>query len=566
MTTIAIVILSELSFETAAQVKNCLPNSSIYGLQQRTKSADQTYSDFGETVRTLFQQGQTIIGLCSAGILIRALAPTLNNKWQEPAVLAIAEDGTSVVPLLGSLRGANQLAQEIAQALESHAAITTTGAIRFQTTLLSPPSSYQLAFPDSAKTFISDILNGQSVRVEGHAPWLETAKLPFDSKADYCIQVTHQVQQPHPQRLTYYSKNIAIAIQLQDNSDIFETINSIKNLLVSHQISPNAIALIGLSYEQATQAIIQAIATHFQAPIRLIRDWSAATVSDLAQQVIGSGSKILATDSTIAIAIAEEPIQPETVGQACGQVNIIGLGPGSAAWLTPEARQALQQATDWVGYKTYLNLAEPWRSPQTQRHDSDNRVELDRARHALDLAATGRQVAVISSGDPGIYAMAAAIFEVLETAENPDWQALEIRVCPGISAMQAAAAQVGAPLGHDFCTISLSDILKPWEIIADRITAAAKADFAIAFYNPVSKTRRWQLEKARDLLLAWRSPQTPVLLARNLGRAQQSTQIIALAELTADLVDMNTVVLVGSGKTRQFDSAGRNWLYTPRYY
>lgn len=137
MTTIAIVILNELSFATATQVKQCLPDSMIYGLQKRTESADQTYQDFGETIRNLFQQGQTIIGICSAGILIRALAPVLNNKWQEPAVLAIAEDGSSVVPLLGSLQGANQLAQQLAQVLQSHAAITTTGAIRFQTTLLS---------------------------------------------------------------------------------------------------------------------------------------------------------------------------------------------------------------------------------------------------------------------------------------------------------------------------------------------------------------------------------------------------------------------------------------------
>ncbi|WP_126147756.1 precorrin-3B C(17)-methyltransferase [Synechococcus elongatus] len=566
MTTIAIVILNELSFATATQVKQCLPDSMIYGLQKRTESADQTYQDFGETIRNLFQQGQTIIGICSAGILIRALAPVLNNKWQEPAVLAIAEDSSSVVPLLGSLQGANQLAQQLAQVLQSHAAITTTGAIRFQTTLLSPPSGYQLAFPATAKTFIADLLNGQPVRIEGQAAWLKTTRLPFDPEATYCIQVTHQLQQPQPQCLTYYSKNIGIFIQSQDNFDISETISAIDHLLSDNQIAPDAIALIGMPFELTNHATLQAIAAKFQVPVRLIRESPTATASDQARRILGSDIQILAANSTIAIAIAEEPIQPEIIGQACGRVSIVGLGPGSAEWLTPEARQMLQHATDWVGYKTYLNLAEPWRSPQTQRHDSDNRVELDRARYALDLAAIGRQVAVISSGDPGIYAMAAAVFEVLETAENLDWQTLDIRICPGISAMQAAAAQVGAPLGHDFCTISLSDILKPWEIIAERITAAAQADFAIAFYNPVSQTRRWQLEAARDLLLAWRSPETPVLLARNIGREKQSIQIIDLSELSADLVDMNTVVLIGSSKTRQFESAGRHWLYTPRYY
>ncbi|AZB72476.1 precorrin-3B C(17)-methyltransferase [Synechococcus elongatus] len=565
MTAIAIVILGETSYITAARIQSALPDSIIYGLQQRTQSADQTYRDFGETVRTLFQQGQTIIGICSAGILIRSLAAVLNNKWQEPAVLAIAEDGSSVVPLLGSLQGANQLAQQLAQVFKSHAAITTTGSIRFQTTLLSPPNGYQLAFPETAKTFIADLLSGQSVKLEGTATWLETAKLSLDAQARHCIKVTHQLQQPDPYQLTYYSKTVAIFIALKNFSGDSDIAYIIQTQLTAHQIAPASIALIGLLVNQTQSVDIQTIATQFSVPIRLVRNSSTQSVSDLAKQLTHA-EQIIAVDSVITIAIAEQPLDSDAIGQAAGQLSIVGLGPGAAEWLTPQARQALQQATDWIGYKTYLNLAEPWRSPRTQRHDSDNRVELDRARHALDLAATGRKVAVISSGDPGIYAMAAAVFEVLEKAENPDWQTLDIRICPGISAMQAAAAQVGAPLGHDFCTISLSDILKPWEIIAERITAAAQADFAIAFYNPVSKSRRWQLEKARDLLLAWRSPQTPVLLARNLGRPQQSMQVIALADLVADLVDMNTVVLIGSSRTRQFEAASRSWIYTPRYY
>jgi len=170
---------------------------------------------------------------------------------------------------------------------------------------------------------------------------------------------------------------------------------------------------------------------------------------------------------------------------------IVGTGPGDAQWLSPEVRDVLHAATDWVGYTTYLNLVEPLKHGQ-QCHPFDNRAELERACMALDLAAEGRAVALVSSGDPGIYAMAAAVFEVLEQADKPAWQRVEIQVCPGISAMQAAAAQVGAPLGHDFCTISLSDILKPWPVIAQRLAAAAQADFVIVLYNSVSKQRTWQ--------------------------------------------------------------------------
>jgi cobalt-precorrin 5A hydrolase/precorrin-3B C17-methyltransferase len=194
-------------------------------------------------------------------------------------------------------------------------------------------------------------------------------------------------------------------------------------------------------------------------------------------------------------------------------------------------------------------------------------VELDRARAALDLAATGRTVAIVSSGDPGIYAMAAAVFEVLDREAKPEWEPIDIQVYPGISAMQAAAAQVGAPLGHDFCTISLSDILKPWDVIAQRVTAAAQADFAIAFYNPVSKQRTWQLAKAKEILLQWRSPQTPVVLARNLGRPGQTVAVKSLEQLAIDDADMRTVILIGSSKTRMIQQrSGKQWIYTPRQY
>jgi cobalt-precorrin 5A hydrolase/precorrin-3B C17-methyltransferase len=259
-------------------------------------------------------------------------------------------------------------------------------------------------------------------------------------------------------------------------------------------------------------------------------------------------------------------MDPHTIGRGRGWLAIVGTGPGSDQWLSPEVKDALQSATDWVGYKTYLDLVEPLRKGQ-HRHASDNREELGRASIALDLAAEGRAVVLVSSGDPGIYAMAAAVFEVLERDDKPAWRSIEMQVCPGISAMQAAAAQVGAPLGHDFCAISLSDILKPWSIIEQRIAAAAQADFVLVFYNPVSTQRTWQLHKAREMLLQWRSPHTPVILARNLGRPGQAVTVQRLDQLTPADADMRTIILVGSSRTRLMQRAdGRNWVYTPRQY
>jgi cobalt-precorrin 5A hydrolase/precorrin-3B C17-methyltransferase len=234
--------------------------------------------------------------------------------------------------------------------------------------------------------------------------------------------------------------------------------------------------------------------------------------------------------------------------------------------MSPEVREVLRTATDWVGYTTYLDLAEPFRHGQ-QRHEFDNREELERAGMALDLAAEGRAVALVSSGDPGIYAMAAAVFEVLERQDKPAWQHIDLQVCPGISAMQAAAARVGAPLGHDFCVLSLSDILKPWAVIEQRLAAAAQADFVLALYNPVSRQRTWQLQRAKEILLQWRSPQTPVVIGRNLGRPGQDVTIKPLEELTPTDADMRTILIVGSPQTRTIRRGdGRLWVYTPRRY
>jgi precorrin-3B C17-methyltransferase len=247
-----------------------------------------------------------------------------------------------------------------------------------------------------------------------------------------------------------------------------------------------------------------------------------------------------------------------------GSLWIVGLGPGPAHWMTPEAAQAIAEASDIVGYGPYLDRLS-LRADQ-RRHSSDNRVEIDRARQALRLAAEGRKVVVVSGGDPGIFAMAAALFEALDDGE-PAWRALPIEVAPGISAMQAAAARLGAPLGHDFCAISLSDNLKPWEIVARRLSAAADGDFVIALYNPASKARPTRIFDAFDLLRRRKAAATPVAFARAIGRPGEAIVLTSLGEADPGLADMRTLVLIGSSETR-FVARGeaRPWLLTPRTY
>ncbi|MEV0763429.1 precorrin-2 C(20)-methyltransferase [Nocardia sp. NPDC050435] len=293
----------------------------------------------------------------------------------------------------------------------------------------------------------------------------------------------------------------------------------------------------------------------FTAVPRGAADPSAAQ-PDTSAATLGTGSRELAATSDDSAAA-----RPDSTATAPGEVVVIGLGPGSPDWTTPEVRQALAEATDLVGYTTYINRV-PAR-PGQRRHASDNRVESERAAIALDLAKGGARVAVVSSGDPGVFAMAAA---VLEESADPQWRDVPVRVLPGMTAANAVASRIGAPLGHDYAMISLSDRLKPWEVVAQRLAAVAAADMAIAVYNPASSQRTWQVAAMRDLLLEHRKPDTPVVLGRDVGGPAESVRVITLAELDPADVDMRTLLIIGASTTAVFETADGPRVYTSRRY
>lgn len=252
------------------------------------------------------------------------------------------------------------------------------------------------------------------------------------------------------------------------------------------------------------------------------------------------------------------------------QLFVVGTGPGDAQLVAPKAKSAIEASSDLVAYGLYLDLLGDVCDGK-QHHDLPLGEEIGRARLALNLAASGKTTALISSGDIGIYAMATLVFELLDQQlqgkeDHPEWLDVEIQVIPGISAMQAGASRVGALLGHDFCTVSLSDLLTPWQTIEKRIHSAGSGDFVISFYNPVSRKRDWQLNHARDILLQYRPASTPVLLGRQLTREDESITITTLGELDAKDVDMFTLVSVGNSESRHIINGAREWVYTPRGY
>jgi cobalt-precorrin 5A hydrolase / precorrin-3B C17-methyltransferase len=552
-TPIAIVI-NQLSVPTARRLITSIPGAQLYGLAGRTTDVDVSFTNFGDTVRQLYSEGVPIIGLCAAGILIRTLAPILTDAKTEPPVVAVAADGSAVVPLLGGMTGVNELAERIAAVLNIQPAITTTGKIQFNTVLPNPPTGYDLANQEHVKTFIADLIAGVSVSLDGDAPWLVASDLPFTTQGERTITVTTRSIVGSPTRLVYHPTSLVLAIDRPAQFTVIEWIEVITTQLSTTNLSIQAISCLVLP-KSIIGAAIAGIGKSLNLPIRFVEStqWQ-------------SNLTVVSRDPNLTIFSAIAPINPDSIGQARGKLTIIGTGPGSAEWMSPQVRQTILAATDLVGYHTYLDLVKDL-AVGKECHGSDNRVELDRSRLALDLAASGKNVVVVSSGDPGIFAMAAAVLEVLDKEANPAWQTIDLQINPGISAMQAAAASVGAPLGHDFCAISLSNILKPWDIVAARIAAVAAADLAIALYNPISSQRSWQLTAAKDILLKFRTPTTPVILARNLGRSGQEVRVITLAELAPESADMRTVILIGSSQTKLIPRAdGSNWVYTPRSY
>jgi cobalt-precorrin 5A hydrolase/precorrin-3B C17-methyltransferase len=552
--------------------------------------ANETFAKTADHLRALFSQNRPIIGLCAAGILIRAVAPLLADKRAEPPVLALTEDGASIVPLLGGHHGGNDLARRIAEALGGHAAITTAGDNRFGVALDDPPPGWSLANPQDAKAVMARCLAGSALRLQGDAPWLAESALPFDVAGKDSLVATVKAEPGNEKTLIYHPRKLALGLGCERGTDADEVMALIETALIAAGLAKDAIACVVSIDLKADEHAILEVADWLGVPARFftaatleaetprLAKPSEAVFAEVGCHGVAEGAALAAAGpdgrlvvpktksrrATCAIAKAPYVIDTETIGRARGRLAVVGIGPGAKEWLTPQARDLIRSSDVVIGYSYYLDLIDSLVAGK-RRIDSPLGEEENRVRQALSLAAEGRAVALISSGDPGIYAMASLVFECLDASGLPDGAGrAEIIVAPGISAFQAASARAGAPFGHDFCIISLSDLLTPWPSIETRIKAAAEGDFVIAFYNPVSSRRRHQLADARTILLRHRPTDTPVVLARMLGRDGESVTTLRLDELDPESVDMMTLVVVGSSATKTTKSGGR--VYTPRGY
>jgi cobalt-precorrin 5A hydrolase/precorrin-3B C17-methyltransferase len=537
---------------------------------------------------------RAVLAVGACGLVTRLIAPLLIDKDRDPAVLVIDPDGRFVVPLLGGhAAGGEQLAREIAALLGATCVATGAAIGRERLPLDCFGQAWgwrrgrgdwsQLMQRDARSVGPATPLVAQEAGLDlwrGLTGGVRLGHTPDPAAADLVISPWMGPG------CRWHPPCLWLGLGCERNTSLSLLERLVDSTLRNHGLAPEAVAGLASTSRKGDETALLELARRRGWPLRL---WPAA---ELATVVVPNPSAAVAAEmgtASVAEAAArlaaggEAPLLVEkTIGRATpteqgaatlavalgaqqwaptrGELHLVGSGPGSLDLLCPDARAALAACTVWVGYGLYLDLLEPLRQPHQLRREGRLTEERQRCRHALELAVQGVKVALVSSGDSGIYGMAGLALE--------EWLALGVesrpvfQVHPGVSALQLAAARAGAPLMHDFCTISLSDRLTPWEVIERRLQAAAAGDFVVALYNPRSAGRHWQLERARSLLLEGRPAGTPVFLARQLGRADEATSTHTLGDLPVEQVDMLTLVLVGNSTTRLEDG----WMVTPRGY
>ena len=564
-------------------------------------ASDWTARSLGELLASEWPRSQAFVAVGACGAITRLIAPLLGDKTSDPAVVVLDPAGRYAIPLLGGhAGGAEALSQRIAAALGGEAVLTgaSSGGGRLALDSFGRAWGWRRGSGDWDE-LMKGFARGEPIAVAqqaGNGRWRQL------EAAQALVSGPESPGQAHPQEAAgaqlvvaveqgdgcrWHPPGLWLGMGCERHTSLSLLERLVDGALADQGLAAEAVAGLASAERKADEPALLQLAERRGWPLRFfaadalnavaVPNPSAAVAAELGTASVAEAAALLAAGpgaqlrlekriersqageqgaATLAIAAAASQWAPQR-----GQLHLIGSGPGSLELLTPDARRALAESSVWVGYGLYLDLLEPLRRPDQLRSDGQLTQERERCREALELACQGLTVALISSGDSGIYGMAGLALEqwmALEAGDRPGFT-----VHPGISALQLAAARAGAPLMHDFCTVSLSDRLTPWAVIERRLRAAAAGDFVVALYNPRSRGRDWQLGRARELLLEGGRPaQTPVVLARQLGRPEEQVSLHTLGELPLDQVDMLTLVLIGNASSRV--EGGR--MVTPRGY
>ncbi|MGQ9481812.1 precorrin-3B C(17)-methyltransferase [Chloroflexus sp.] len=610
MTTIAIFALTRNGVELAARLAATLP--AIIWLPERFAAlapGGRCYTNLNAAVQIAWQQSRTIILIAATGIAVRLIAPLLQVKTDDPAVICLDEQGHVVVPLIGGHRaGANALARQIAALTGGQAAITTAsdGQGLPALDLIGQAQGWRIA-TDSATTHVmACLVNGDpiGVWVDPDLPavrallgaelapaaaieWVADPEELTNPRFAAAIVVSHRHLDPlwpklRDKGLRYLPPVLVIGIGCRRNVPVHELAAAVSTTLANADLAPECVAAIATADLKADEAGIGELAQQLGVPLTIVTTAQLQTLDPTAFSSSAAGRfDIPGVAEPCATLVAQGPLlvpkqrfarctvavalQQATFGSdptPTGQLTLVSIGPGDLAHLTEAARLALIKAEVITGYARYIDLIRPLLRPDQEVIATPAMGdEMGRARHAIELARSGRRVALISSGDIGIYAMAAPVFENLQ-ASGWNGRHPKVEVIPGVSAFQALAARIGAPINHDLCLISLSDLLTPWNLIERRLRAAAQADFVVALYNPRSQGRNWQLATALSVLRDHRPATTPVVFGRQVSHEDEQITITTLADADPQQADMLTLVLIGNSQSFYL----ADHIVTPRGY
>lgn len=585
----------------------------------RAGGADKTFSDSLAHIRNAFFAKRPVIGICAPGILIRAIAPMLRgqgDKYHDPPVLAVAADGKYVIPLLASHHGGNALATRCAEICGGEVAVATASDIRLGVGLDAPPPPFVLADVGQAKPVMAALNDGAKLRVVSDLPsrlkhitkawhdWLQPLLAKQSAEGAIELRLSLHPISATETRMVFHPQIAALGVGASRQCPPDAMAELLDESLIRHNLSRHSIAGVYSIDKKINEGAILDLAHTLGVGVRfftaekllaetprLASPPSSAVYAATGAYGVAEAAALAAAGregwlevrkqknatATLALALAPSGMHDKD-SRRRGCLYIIGMGPGGEAWRTPQTITMLREADEIVGYRLYLELLGSviGDKPQTAFALGE---ETARCLYAIKQAREGKTIALVSSGDAGVYGMASLVYELLAGEEAkgvvsefapeiaPEFTPeFDIDVSPGIPAHIIASSASGAILGHDHAIISLSDLLTPWETIARRIEAAAQADFVIALYNPVSGRRKTALAKARAILLRHRPGTTPVVLARNMGREGQTIRHRTLATLKVSEVDMLTLVLVGSRQSRQVQLGGVRRVYTPRGY
>ena len=565
----------------------------LRGHIDRIKATDQ---DINTALDGHWMAGNVVLFVGAVGAVTRLIAARTQGKGKDPAVLVLDPKGEFVIPLLGGhSAGADQRAQEIAMDLGGQAVITGACAHEGRLPLDAFGEGWGWRRSGTVASW-RDLMvrQSQGSRISVHQSSGSTAwqgpeghPLLHKVEANVALESADLVIGARLQGdCQWHPATLWIGIGCERNTSLSLVEKAIAEALATAGLAEEAVAGMASAERKSDEPALLHLSQNRTWPFRTFAEQALASIevpnpSEVVLKEMGTASvaeaaALLAAGEqgrliqpkqisrpatgekgavTVAIAEAATPYAPER-----GELHLVGSGPGDLSLLSGDAKAALSRCCAWVGYSLYLDLLEPLRRSDQARFDGQLTREWDRCAEALRLAQQGAKVALISSGDSGIYGMAGLALELL--LQQPEQDRPSFSVHPGISAFQLAAARAGAPLMHDFCCVSLSDRLTPWTVIEKRLEGAAAGDFVLALYNPRSKGRDWQLGHAKEILLKHRPPTTPVMLARQLGRAEESRQLTCLERLKPEAVDMLTLVLIGNSSSRAEDG----WMVTPRGY